>query len=66
MIMIKQLEIIKIIESMIYFGNNNEFDWIDTTVFDSFIEPIEMHKTAEEWIFIDKIAGDILDEMLAI
>ena len=51
---------------MIYFGNNNEFDWIDTTVFDSFIEPIEMHKTAEEWIFIDKIAGDILDEMLAI
>lgn len=51
---------------MIYFGNNNEFDWIDTTVFDSFIEAIEMHKTAEEWIFIDKIAGDILDEMLAI
>jgi hypothetical protein len=62
----KAIEIIKIIEYMKKVFRNTEFDWIDSTLLDSFIEPIEMYKNGERWIFIDRKIEDMLDEMLNI
>ncbi|MBU3227801.1 hypothetical protein [Clostridium algidicarnis] len=47
-------------------NSSTGFDWIDSTLFDSFIEPIKMSKNDEKWIFIDRKIEDILDEMLII
>lgn len=60
----KAVEIIKIVESMRKINNSLGFDWIDSTLFISFIEPIKMYRDGEEWIFIDKKVEDILNEML--
>lgn len=62
----KAIEIIKIIESMKKVNRSAEFDWIDSTLFDSFLEPIEMYKNGENWIFIDGKIEDILNELLSI
>ncbi|MBV4438759.1 DUF4062 domain-containing protein [Clostridium tyrobutyricum] len=60
----KAVEIMKIVESMKKVNNSLRLDWIDSTLFDSFIEPIKMYRDGEEWVFIDKKIEDILDEML--
>lgn len=60
----KAIEIIKIIESMKKV--NRYFDWIDSTLFDSFIEPIQMYRDGEKWIFNNGRIEDILNEMLSI
>lgn len=62
----KAIEIIKIIESMKKVNRYTEFDWVDSTLFHSFIEPIVMHKTSEDWFFVDRKAEDILDELIGI
>lgn len=62
----KAVDIIKIIESMKKVSRSTEFDWIDSTLFHSFIEPIEMYRDNEAWIFIDRKIEDILDELLSI
>lgn len=62
----RAVEIIKIIESMKKISETSQFDLIDSTVFDSFVEPIQMHKDSEKWIFIDRKIEDILEEMLDI
>lgn len=62
----KATEIIKIIESMKKVNRYAKFDWIDSTLFDSFIEPIQMHRNNESWLFIDRKIEDILDELLSI
>lgn len=60
----KAIEIIKIIESLKKIGMY--FDWVDSTLFDSFVEPIHMYRVSEKWIFNDRKIEDILDEMLSI
>ncbi len=62
----KAIEIIKIIESMKKVNRYTEFDWVGSSLFGSFIEPIELYKANEEWFFIDRKLEDILDELLAI
>lgn len=62
----KAIEIIKIIESMKRVSRYTEFSWVDSTLFHSFIEPIEMYRTNEAWFFIDRRIEDILDELLII
>ncbi|URZ05929.1 DUF4062 domain-containing protein [Clostridium felsineum] len=60
----KAVEIMKIVESMKRVNNSLGVDWIDSTLFDSFIEPIKMYRDDEGWVFIDKKIEDILNEML--
>ncbi|MCB8817379.1 DUF4062 domain-containing protein [Desulfosporosinus shakirovi] len=60
------IDIIKIIESMKRVNRLSEFDWTDSTIFDSFIETIVMFKSGEEWIFIDRKIEDLLDDLISI
>ena len=41
-------------------------DWVDSTLFNSFISPIESYITNEKWVFIDKRIEDLLNEMIVI
>ncbi|NMA65618.1 MAG: DUF4062 domain-containing protein [Clostridiaceae bacterium] len=60
----KAIEIIKVIESMKKISMF--FDWVDSTLFNSFIGPIHEYGDSEKWIFNDRKIEDILDEMLSI
>lgn len=60
----RAVEIIKTIESMKKVSRS--FDWIDSTLFDSFMEPIQMYRDGEVWIFNDGRIENILDEMISI
>lgn len=62
----KATEIVKIIESMKKVNVVGELDWIGSTIFNSFIEPIQMYRNREYWLFIDRKIGDLLDELLSI
>ncbi|QLY81213.1 DUF4062 domain-containing protein [Clostridium intestinale] len=62
----KAVEIIKIVESMKKLNNTYMFDWVDSTIFDTFINPIKMYRCGQEWLFIDKNIEEILDAMLIV
>jgi hypothetical protein len=62
----KAIEIIKIIESMKQVSRLTEFDWIESTLFDSFLEPLQLYRDGEKWIFNDGKIEDMLNELLSI
>lgn len=62
----KAIEIIKIVEYMKRVNHSTEFDWIDSTLFNSFIEPIETYRKNEGWFFIDRKTEAVFDELLSI
>jgi len=62
----RALDIIMIIDALNYISRDWGFDFIDSTIFDAFIEPIAMERSHQKWMFIDRKLEDILDEMLSI
>jgi hypothetical protein len=62
----KAIEIIKIIESMKKIAFNYEYDFVYTTIFTDFIDPIKIEKNYRKWFFIDGKIENILDEMICI
>lgn len=58
------IQIIKIIEEMMALSDN--YDWVCSSLFSSFMDYIEINKSIQKWIFVDNKLEDIFTEMIMI
>jgi hypothetical protein len=62
----KALEVIQIIEAMLYLEKTTSYGVVNSTIFTDFLDPISEHRNIRKWIFVNRRIEDILDEMLVV
>lgn len=63
---IQAIDIIKIIKEMMWLHSNREYDFVDSNIFDSFIEPIAYEVNRQGWFFVNKELENKIKGMLEI
>lgn len=59
-------DIIKIIKEMMWIHSNGEYDFVDSNIFDTFIEPITYEMKRKGWLFVNKELENKLNDMIKI